>query len=73
MSKAAHSAAQIDFQTYPALISLCALYCPGQDLRVRVERVSLPAVVTHRDGAQAKNIGPEDFAAYGNGAVREIA
>jgi len=40
---------------------------------VRVERVSLPAVVTHRDGAQAKNIGPEDFAAYGNGAVREIA
>ena len=44
-----------------------------QTYRVKVEMVSLPVVVTDREGGNVKNLKPEDFRVLDNGVAQEIA
>jgi Ca-activated chloride channel homolog len=45
----------------------------GQTFRVQVEMVSLPVVVTDREGYHAKNLKAEDFAVLEDGVPQDIA
>jgi Ca-activated chloride channel homolog len=75
------------FITAIAVFSLCSFIClsaqqapqttkparEGPTIRVQVDMVSLPVVVTAHDGRHIKDLKKEDFQLFENGVLQEIA
>jgi Ca-activated chloride channel family protein len=67
----------------PIVVGLLSLYPPasghqaaktgGQTIRLNVEMVSLPVVVTNREGVRILDLQKEDFQVFEDGVVQEIA
>jgi Ca-activated chloride channel family protein len=67
----------------PVLVGLLSLYSPAsghpqakpgdQTIRLSVEMVSLPVVVTNREGVRILDLQKDDFQVFEDGVVQEIA